>query len=144
MKLLSKISSLLVMSLFAITCVAHAGADKIPQSLLKSPPSEHSGLKVFGKHALKLSEQIPALEGYQLRVRSVTMEPGGLVKNHGHETRPGSFYVIKGNVIDVQGDKQQKMGPGDLIVEDHDTEHWVINNSKEEALLFVLDIVPVE
>ncbi len=144
MQLLSKIPSLLVMSLFAISCAAHVGADKIPESLLSSPPTEHSGLTVFGKHALKLGEQIPALKGYQLRMRSVTMEPGALVKNHGHETRPGTFYVVKGNVIDVQGKKQQKMGPGDLLVEDHDTEHWVINNSKEEALLFVLDIVPVE
>ncbi len=139
-----KTKSLMAMSLLTFASISYAGSDHIPHHLFDTPPAEHSGLTVTGKHELKLGEQIPALEGYQVRVRTVTMEPGGIVKNHGHNTRPGAFYLIKGHITEIRGDKKIKVNPGQVVIEDHDTEHWVINNSKEDAVLFVLDVVPVE
>lgn len=144
MKLRFKVKGLLAIPLLAIAGFSYAHVDDIPHHLFDNPPTEHSGLSVSGKDALELGEQIPALEGYQVRVRTVTMEPGGLVKKHGHETRPGAFYLIKGHVTDIRGDQKIKVKPGQVILEDHDTDHWVINNGKEDAVLFVFDIVPVK
>ena len=110
----------------------------------ESPPSEHKGLTVSGKNALSLGKQIAALEGYQLRVRTVVMEPGGVVKNHDHTTRPGAFYVVKGQVVEHRGKDSKVIKPGEVVLEDFDTEHWAANTGTTEAVLFVFDIVPVE
>lgn len=121
-----------------------AGDKTIPGHLVKTPPTEHSGLTVSGKNALELGKQIPALDGYQVRVRTVTMAPGGIVKDHGHKSRPGAFYVVKGNVTEIRGDKRAQITPGQVVLENYGTQHWVINNSKEDAVLFVFDIVPTQ
>ncbi len=141
---ISKTRYLLAMAMMTVTCSTFAHEGKIPQKLLDNPPTEHSGLSVTGKNALKLGKQIPELNGYQVRVRTVTMEPGAIVKNHGHKSRPGAFYVIKGEVAEIRGDKYEDIEEGQTIIEDYNTEHWVINNNKKEAVLFVFDIVPVE
>ncbi|MQY43915.1 cupin domain-containing protein [Epibacterium sp. SM1969] len=109
------------------------------------PPSEHKGVSVFGKAALELGTQIPAMEGYKVQIRSVVVETGGIVKFHTHDTRPGAFYVAKGDgVREFQG-ADDKVGriikAGEAVLEDHDTDHW-LKNEGGEALFFVFDIVP--
>lgn len=133
--------SVIAITLAAVTAVA--GEGKVHEKHL-TPPTEHSGLTVTGKDSLELGKQIPQLKGFQYRVRTVTMDVGGVVKNHGHKTRPGAFYVVKGNITEIRGDKRTHISAGQVVLESHDTEHWVINNSKEKAVLFVFDIVPVE
>lgn len=142
--LIFKSRKLLAIAIMTATCASVAAEGKIPKQLITTPPTEHSGLAVSGKNALKLGKQIPAFKGYQVRVRTVTMEPGGIVKNHGHKSRPGAFYVVKGQVTEIRGDKREKITSGQAVLESYDTEHWVMNNSGQEAVLFVFDIVPVE
>lgn len=141
---ISKTRHLLAIATMVISSTALAHEGEISKQLLSSPPTEHKGISVSGKDALALGKQIAALAGYQVRVRTVTMEPGGIAKNHGHKTRPGAFYVVKGSVTDVRGHEKTKITAGQAVLEDYDTEHWVINNTKKEAILFVFDIVPVE
>lgn len=111
------------------------------------PPTEHQGVSVYGRAALELGAQIPAMEGYQLRVRQVVVETGGVVAFHSHDTRPGAYYVVKGNAVrEFQGADDETgriVSPGQAVLEDQGTDHW-IKNEGDEAIFFVLDIVPVE
>lgn len=134
------------MSFIAITMIAASTsfAGEVPEGMLENPPTEHFGLTITGKHSLELGKQIPALKGYQYRVRTVTIKPGGVVKNHGHTTRPGAFYVVKGKITEVRNKKKSIIKSGQVVLEDYGTDHWVINDNKEEAVLFVFDIVPVK
>lgn len=122
-----------------LALVSFAGA-----SLAESPPTEHKGLTVSGQDSLPLGRQIPALEGYQLRVRTVVMAPGGVVKNHDHTTRPGAFYVVSGQVVEHRGHDSRVIEAGETVLEGFETEHWAVNKGTGEATLFVFDIVPVE
>lgn len=113
-------------------------------SFAHEAPTEHKGVSVFGRDALELGAQIPAMEGFQLRIRQVKLAPGGVVARHDHTTRPGAYFVIKGEgVIDVQGEVETPVPVGTAIMESQGVDHWVKNTGKE-AHFFVLDIVPVD
>ncbi len=108
-------------------------------------PTEHKGVSVSGKASLPLGAQIPAMEGYEVRIRQVTVEPGGAVKAHAHDTRPGAFFVIRGDsVVEHRADGTKNIvAPGTAVLESADVDHWIINEGSEAAF-FVFDIVPIE
>lgn len=132
MKLLTKLTAI---GLLAMT-TAVAANDR---------PTEHVGLSVHDRDAFELAAQIPVMDGFQVRIRQVTMAPDGVVAAHDHKTRPGGFFVASGdNVVEYKSDGSSKrIAPGTAVLETVDVDHWVINKGTE-ALLFVFDIVPVE
>ncbi len=86
-----------LMKLIATASVASVvGASS---AIADQPPAEHKGVSVFGKAALELGTQVPAMKGYKVQIRSVLVEPEGIVKFHTHDTRPGGFYVVKGDGV---------------------------------------------
>ena len=107
-------------------------------------PQEHKGVSVSNRAALELGPQIPAMEGYQVRIRKVVVEPGGVVKQHEHSTRPGTYFVIRGDgVAEYRGGKKNIVPAGTAVLESQDVDHWIINEGNE-AEFFVFDIVPVD
>jgi len=132
MKTISKMVAIGLLSV-ATSAVAH------------ERPVEHSGLVVDKRDAFELGAQIPVMDGFQVRVRQVTMEPGGVVAAHDHGTRPGTFFVVSGdNVVEYRADgSSSRIAPGTAVLESAEVDHWVINEGSE-ALLFVFDIVPVD
>lgn len=113
-------------------------------SLAEQAPTENAGLTVSGQDALPLGAQIPEMEGFQVRIRQVTMEPGAVVAVHEHGHRPGAFFVVSGDgVIEIRGDEKHHIAPGTAVLESKEVHHWV-KNEGDEAHLFVFDIVPVE
>ena len=113
--------------------------------LASERPTEHKGVAVSGQAALPLGEQIPAMEGYEVRIRQVVVEPGGVVKAHAHDTRPGAYYVVRGDgVAEYRADGTKTIvAPGTAVLESKDVDHWIINEGSE-AQFFVFDIVPIE
>lgn len=106
-------------------------------------PKEHKGVSVSDRAALELGAQIPAMAGFQVRVRKVVVEPGGVVKQHDHSTRPGAYYVIRGDGVAEYRDGKKTIVPkGTAVLEDASVDHWIINEGGE-AEFFVFDIVPV-
>lgn len=48
-----------------------------------------------------LGPEIPGMEGRQLRMRMVTIEPGGVLGPvHDHQDRPGTVDVLEGTITD--------------------------------------------
>jgi quercetin dioxygenase-like cupin family protein len=111
-------------------------------------PAEHKGVSVTALGEVSeasLQAQI-GLEGYILRLRSVTVEAGGQIKEHSHADRPGLVKVISGTWIEGRPDGEGEF-PANLdssILEDRDTIHWVYNRSDEPATALVCDIAKSE
>ena len=53
-------------------------------------PTENKGLKVGPPTALDLSQEMDSVQGRQLRLRVITLEPGGVVAVHSHGNRSQS------------------------------------------------------
>lgn len=89
-----------------------------------------------------LDGEIDGLEGRQLRMRKVTMEPGGIFGPvHDHVGRPGTVYVLQGVITDHRDGVATEYGPGPGWPEDRHTLHWLENRGSVPAVEISIDIV---
>src|SRR5215210_2000837 len=63
-------------------------------------PTENKGIKVGAPTVLNLDQEVEGVEGRQLRMRTVTVEPGGVVGVHSHKGRPAVAYVVQGTLTE--------------------------------------------
>ena len=106
----------------------------------QAAPTETKGITITPLSAVDLGPEIPGMQGRQLRLRMLTIEPGGVLGIHSHKDRPGAAYVLKGTVIEHRGDVATEYGPGQHWAEDRNTMHWLENNGSNQAVLIVTDI----
>ncbi len=110
-----------------------------------APPQESSGITIDSMDILPLAEQIPAMEGYVLRVRQITLEPGAIVAHHSHEQRPIAVYLISGSFTEVpDAGEQIAHGAGTYWFEDASMRHWGGNMGDVPTVLIAVDLVPEE
>ena len=101
-------------------------------------PTEHKGVSVtplgaIGEESLKV--QI-GVEGYILRMRAVSVMPGGQIREHSHATRPGLVKMVSGEWIEGRPDGSEtsyRAGQDVALLEDKDTVHWIYNRGDEIA-----------
>lgn len=109
-------------------------------------PTEHIGLKVeaLGIIPAKSMDATLGLAGHKLQLRAITIEPGGQIAKHSHETRPGLVKVIHGEWVEGRpsGEAVFAAGKAEAIIEDEDTTHWFFNRTDKPAMAVVCDIVP--
>ncbi len=92
--------------------------------------------------ALDLGPEIEGLAGRQLRMRLVTIEPGGVFGPlHDHQDRPGMVYVLRGVITDHRDGVAREYGPGPGWPEDRNTTHWLENRGATPAVEVSVDIV---
>ena len=69
-----------------------------------------------------LGPEIEGMAGRQLRMRMVTIEPGGVFGPiHDHKDRPGIVYVLQGTITDHRNRVATDYGPGVGWSEDRNT-----------------------
>ena len=91
---------------------------------------------------VELGPEIEGMEGRQLRMRMVTIEPGGVFGPvHDHQGRPGTVYVLQGTITDHRNGIATDYGPGVGWPEDRNTVHWLENRRTEPAVEISVDIV---
>lgn len=89
-----------------------------------------------------LGPEIEGLAGRQLRMRKVTIEPGGVFGPiHDHRDRPGLVYVLQGSITDHRNGIATSYGPGVGWPEDRNTVHWLENAGSIPAVEISVDIV---
>jgi quercetin dioxygenase-like cupin family protein len=104
--------------------------------------AETRGVAVELLTTVDLGAELPGMEGRQLRMRMVTIEPGGVFGPvHDHKGRPGTVYVLRGTITDHRDDIATEYGPGVGWAEDKDTFHWLENRGDETAVEISVDIV---
>jgi quercetin dioxygenase-like cupin family protein len=106
----------------------------------QAAPTENKGITVKLLEALDLGPQFQALAGRQLRMRLITIEPGGVLGLHDHKDRPATDYIVQGAVVDHRGSDAKEYGAGTSINEDKNTVHWVENKGTAPAILISADI----
>ena len=106
---------------------------------------ETRGVEVELLATVDLGAEIQGMEGCQLRMRMVTIEPGGVFGPvHDHVGRPGTVYVLKGTITDHRDGIATDYGPGVGWPEDRDTLHWLENKGAIPAVEISVDIVQRE
>jgi quercetin dioxygenase-like cupin family protein len=92
-----------------------------------------------------LGAEIEGMEGRQLRMRMVTIEPGGVFGPvHDHRGRPGIVYVLQGTITDHRDGTATDYGPGVGWPEDRSTVHWLENRGAVAAVEISVDVVTRE
>jgi hypothetical protein len=72
---------------------------------------ETKGVTVTLLGALDLGPEIEGMAGRQLRMRMVTIEPGGVFGPiHDHKDRPGMVYILQGTITDHRMEWLRSMG----------------------------------
>jgi len=154
--------SVLVLVACLITSFHYVGADavddsiqtlvpeiekEIAQTLKAEGPTETVGIEssiILG--LISLDGEFEGTDGYMLRVREVTIRPGGQVAVHQHNSRPGVAYMLEGELIEHRNDSQAPITrrAGDVALEKTGTIHWWKNESNALAKAVVVDIVPAK
>ena len=103
---------------------------------------ETSGVAVQELATVDLAREIEGMAGHELRMRMVTIEPGGVFGPiHDHRGRPGIVYIVQGTITDHRNGVATDYGPGVGWPEDRDTLHWLENRGTSPAVEISVDIV---
>jgi quercetin dioxygenase-like cupin family protein len=103
---------------------------------------ETKGVTVKLLATVDLGPEIEGMAGRQLRMRMVTIEPGGVFGPiHDHKDRPGIVYILQGTITDHRNGVATDYGPGVGWPEDRNTTHWLENRGTIPAVEISVDIV---
>ena len=108
----------------------------------ESAAPETKGVTVELLSVVDLGPEIEGMQGRQLRMRKVTLEPGGVFGPiHNHIDRPGTVYILQGTITDHRNGMTKDYGPGVGWPEDRNTTHWLENRGAAPAVEISVDIV---
>ncbi len=84
-----------------------------------------------------------ALNGHNMRVRKLVIQPGGIVPWHSHGDRPALIYVVSGQVFEYASNCAVPIlhKAGEVARETHTTSHWWKNTGKVPVVLLSFDIM---
>ena len=111
---------------------------------MNSEQMEHEtkGVSVKLLESIDLGLEIEGMAGRHLRMRMVTIEPGGVFGPlHDHKDRPGVVYILQGTITDHRDGVATDYGPGLGLPEDRNTLHWLENRGAVPAVEISVDIV---
>jgi quercetin dioxygenase-like cupin family protein len=108
----------------------------------QEPPTQSKGQKAVELCSLDLTAEIDSGAGRRLRVRLITLEPGGIVAVHGHQDRPTLMQVLEGSVLShVAGKPDRILRVGDCAAEGKDvTHHWMETMGTEPVKYISVDV----
>ena len=105
----------------------------------QSAPTENKGIDAQVVSTIDLGPDMP---NYQLRLRKITFEAGGVAAMHSHKERPAFAYVLEGTLTELRdGGYKKEYGPGGVITESRDVTHWAENKGATKAVLVGVDII---
>ena len=103
---------------------------------------ETQGVRSQALGTVDLGPEIEGMDGRELRMRMVTIEPGGVFGPlHDHKDRPGIVYILQGTITDHRDGVATDYGPGLGWPEDRNTLHWLENRGSIPAVEISVDIV---
>ena len=93
--------------------------------------------------AVALGKEIQGLDGRQLRVRKLVIQPGGVVPWHSHGDRPALIYVAEGEIHEFASNCAAPIvhKAGDLRRETSEVSHWWKNLGDTTVILLVADVL---
>ena len=108
----------------------------------EQPVPATQGVTVKLLATVDLGPEIEGMAGRQLRMRRVTIEPGGIFGPvHNHIDRPGTVYILQETITDHRNGVAKDYGPGVGWPEDRNTTHWLENRGTTTAVEISVGIV---
>jgi quercetin dioxygenase-like cupin family protein len=135
-------------ALAALAGPAFAGecpADKVGVNVTKPTAPEATtpkGVTDTVLSAIDLAKTETQFAGYQIRIRKLTIEPGGVVPWHSHSGRPSNIYIISGGVTEYRSSCAVPIEhrEGEVIPEFGEISHWWRNNTDKTMVLISADL----
>ncbi len=108
-------------------------------------PTGNVGLKSSKPTVVDLGPEFSPMNGWQLRLRVLTIEPGGHIGMHSHKDRPSVVYFLQGTDTVTRNDGgSQTFHAGDTTGEPGTTVHWHKNDGKDDVIFVTADIIKAE
>ncbi len=105
-------------------------------------PKGNKGFSASKTTIVDLGPEIDGLAGRQLRMRLLTIEPGGHIGIHSHKDRPAVVYFMQGTDTVFNPDGTSKtFHPGDTSSATKATAHWHHNDGKDNVVLIAVDVI---
>ncbi|HEY3065924.1 MAG TPA: cupin domain-containing protein [Methylomirabilota bacterium] len=105
----------------------------------QSPPTETKGVDAKVVSTVDLGPDIP---GHQLRLRRLTVEPGGVAGIHSHKDRPAFAYIAEGTLTERrEGGYSKTYNAGEVMTESRDVTHWAENKSGAKIVIIGIDVI---
>ncbi len=105
----------------------------------QSPPKDNKGLDAKVVSTIDLAPDMPS---YQLRLRTITVEPGGVAGLHSHKDRPEFAYILEGTLTELrEGGSMKQFKPGDVITGSRDVTHCAENRGPGKIVFVGVDVV---
>ena len=107
----------------------------------RTPPSKTVGLSEEPLRSLDLTDEIASTKGRPLRMRKLTLQPGGVLGLHNHVDRPAITYLLQGQMTYRQEGKPDLVAnPGEGFAEGRATTHWGESTGNVPAVWIAVDI----
>lgn len=105
-------------------------------------PTQPSGVQDAVLTSIDLAGERVALRGYQLRLRRLVVQPGGVVPVHSHENRPALIYIESGEMTEYKNICAVPLvhRAGEATPEDHRVVHWWRNTGRVPAVILSADL----
>lgn len=92
--------------------------------------------------ALEFGADMPNLAGQAMRMRQVSIAPGGSIDTHSHRGRPAVLYIVEGSIVERRGEAVREYQAGESYAIGGDLSHAIENPSPMPATYIEVDIVP--
>jgi quercetin dioxygenase-like cupin family protein len=107
----------------------------------RQPPAATVGQSEEALRSLDLTGELDSTNGRPLRMRKITLQPGGAQALHNHVDRPAVTYMLQGQMTYHQEGKPDVVAnAGDGFAEGRATTHWGENTGKVPAVWIAVDI----
>jgi len=107
----------------------------------RKPPAQNVGQSEEALRSLDLTGELDSGSGRPLRMRRITVQPGGALALHNHVDRPAVTYMLQGEMTYHQdGQPDRVVRAGDGFAEGRTTTHWGENTGKVPAVWIAVDI----
>ena len=138
--------SLVAVSIIAAANLVHAGecpADKVASNALADAPTAPVGVVDTELSSIDLAGENVKLDQRRLRLRHMTIAPGGIVPFHSHEDRPALIMVNSGEIYEYSSKCAVPIlhKAGEISREFLGTRHWWKNSGSAPVDLTIGDIV---
>ena len=126
--------------------LAHAGecpADKVAANDLKGAATAPMGVADVELASIDLAKENVKLDQRRLRLRQMTILPGGVVPVHSHDDRPALIMVNSGEIFEYSSKCAVPIlhKAGETAREFLGTKHWWKNTGSVPVNLTIADIV---
>lgn len=104
-------------------------------------PKGNKGFTASKTTTVELGPEIDGMAGRQLRMRVLTIEPGGYIGIHSHKDRPAVVYFMQGtDEVGLADGTTKILHPGDTSVATSNTTHYHRNVGKDNVVLIAVDV----